>query len=169
MAMRGGRKESDTMPPWLTERGLDLSKVPIDSVLKQALSPDAEKFRSGCLLLKSMCGVGRVEAGVFLLGLLQYYPEDYSRLTLIADSLTAFPRPETVEAFATELRRVRGSSATRAYLRQIIATLELFPAELVEDQIRSLFSDSLVGARFRQHLKAIMRRGDPDSVFDSSF
>lgn len=157
MASRGGRQLSVTLPPWLTEHGLDLSLYPIDSVLKQALSPDDEEFRSGCALLKSMCSVGRVEAGIFLLGLLKRYPEDYPRLTLIADSLASFPHSETVEAFATELRRVQGSSSTRGYLRCIIDALERFPPELVEERIQSLASDPLVGARFRQRLKALVR------------
>jgi hypothetical protein len=160
MAIRGDRKDSITMPPWLTKDGIDMSIFPIDSVLKQALSPDAEKFRSGCALLNSMCGVGRIEAGVFLLGLLKHYSDDFARLAVIADSLARFPNRSTGEAFAMELRRVRGSSLNRAYLRQSIDALGRFPAELAEEQIQSLAADPLVGARFRQHLKALIRRRD---------
>ena len=167
MASRGGRKVSVALPPWLTEHGLDLSLYPIDSVLKQALSPDDEAFRSGCSLLKSMCSLGRVEAGIFLLGLLRRYPEDYTRLTLIADSLASFPHSETVEAFAAELRRVQGSSATRGYLRRIVDALERFPAELTEAQMQRLASDPLVGVRFRQRLKALMRWSDHEQADDA--
>ena len=142
-------------PPWLTKDGVDLSLYPIDRVLKQALSPDDEEFRTGCTLLKSMSSAGRVEAGIFLLGLIKRYPENYARLTLIADSLASFPCVETVNVFADELRRVRGSSATRGYLRRIIDALERFPDELAGNEIEGLSSDPLVGTRFRQRLRSL--------------
>lgn len=144
--------------PWLTEEGLDLSRVPIDSVLRQALSPNEDEFRTGCTLLGSMSHGGRVEAGVFLVGLLRQYPENYGRLTLIAEALWSFPSVATVDALASELRRVKGASATRGYLRRIIRTLELLPAQLVEGQIQELSTDPQVGARFRQHLRTIALR-----------
>ena len=155
MASRIKQKISIAGVPWLTEQGLDLSCFPIDSVLRQALSPDDQQFRSGCNLLSSMSHGGRVEAGVFLLGLLRLYPEDYARLTVIAEVLGSFPAPATVDALASELRRVKGSSATRAYLRRVIDTLELFPAHLVDEQIELLSSDPQVGIRFRQRLRSI--------------
>ena len=158
MASRSSHKIPVPEAPWLTEQGLDLSRFPIDSVLRQALSPNAEKFRSGCTLLKSMSHGGRVEAGVFLLGLLRQYPEDYGRLTLIAEALGSFPSAATVDALASELRRVKGSSSTRGYLRSIISTLEKFPAQLADEQILELSTDPQVGARFRQHLRSITLR-----------
>ena len=158
MASRSSHKFPVVDVPWLTEKGLDLSRVPIDSVLRQALSPDEEEFRTGCSLLSSMSYVGRIEAGVFLVGLLRQYPENYGRLTLIAEALWSFPSMATVDALASELRRVKGSSSTRGYLRRIIRTLELLPAQLVQQQIQELSTDPQVGARFRQHLRAIAFR-----------
>jgi len=73
--------------------------------------------------LQSMCAAGRHEAGVLLLGLLRRHPDNYARLTQVVDSLASFPCQETVEALASELRRVPGSNATRAYLRRIVGTL----------------------------------------------
>ena len=146
-----------TFPPWLTERGVDLSKYPIDTVLRQALSENQEQFRSGCALLKSMRYAGRTEAGVFLVGLLGHYPEDYGRLTLIANALESHQTAATVEALASELRRVKGSSSTRVYLRRIIETLRQFPSELVAEKIDELASDPRVGTRFRQRLRSMTR------------
>ena len=111
--------------------------------------------RNPCSLLKSMCSAGRVEAGIFLLGLLKRYPENYARLTLIADSLASFPSMETVDAFDGELRRVHGSSSTRAYLRRVIEALERFPRELASEEIQKLASDPLVGTRFRRRLRSL--------------
>ena len=156
MATRVTRKFGISGLPWITEEGtLDLSLFPIDSVLKQALSPDDQQFRSGCTLLGSMSHSGRAAAGVFLLGLLGQYPQNYARLSVIAEALAGFPTPATVDALTGELRRVKGSSATRGYLRRVLATLERFPAALVEARIEELASDPRVGARFRQRLRAM--------------
>jgi hypothetical protein len=146
--------------PWLTAEGIDLTRIPIDSLLRQALSPDDEEFRTGCTLLGVMSHCGRVEAGVFLIGLLAQYPHDYGRLTLIAEKLGSFPSPATVGALASELRRVKGSSATRGYLRRVIATLERFPAQLVEAQLLDLSADPQVGPRFRRRLRELLFRDD---------
>ena len=148
------------LPPWFTKDGLDLSLYPIDGVLRHALSVNDEEFRTACTLLKSMCGVGRLEAGIFLLGLLRHYPEDYPRLILIADSLESYPTLGTVEAFASELRRVTGSSSTGRYLRRMIDALERFPLELTVELVEDLTVDPRVGARFRQRLKALLRGPD---------
>jgi len=105
-----------------------------------------------------MSHAGRVEAGVFLLGLLRYYPDDYARLTVIAEALASFPVAATVDALSSELRRVKGSSSTRRYLRRIIDTLEHFPARLVEDQVQALSTDPQIGPRIRQHLRSMTLR-----------
>ena len=106
-----------------------------------------------------MCNAGRAEAGIFLLGLLQLHRDDYARLTVIVDALWSFKTAATVDALAAELRRVKGSSATRGYLRSIIKMLGLFPAQLVEEKIYELSSDPQVGARFRQHLREMIESG----------
>lgn len=158
MASRSSHKVSFANAPWLTEQGIDLSRFPIDSVLRQALSPNEEEFRTGCALLNSMSHGGRAEAGVFLLGLLRQYSNDYARLTSIAEALGSFPTVATVDALASELRRVKGSSSTRGYLRRIIDTLEKFPVQLVDAQIEELSSDPQVGTRFRQRLRSMTLR-----------
>ena len=144
-----------TVPPWLTSQGIDLALYPIDGVLRKALSSKDEDFRAACSILSSMCSAGRVDAGVFLIGLQKYYPENYERLILIADALQWFHCPATVQAFASELRRVQGSSLTRRYLRRVIDTLKRLPPELAAATIQSLSSDPLVGTRFRQHLREL--------------
>ena len=143
-------------PPWFTEQGIDFALYPIQDVLRQALYSNEREFKSGCSLLKSMCGTGRIDAGVVLLGLIFYHANDYTRLTLVVDSLESFKCPETVQAFASELRRVKGSSLTRSYLRRIIEALGRFPPELARETVEQLSSDPSVGAKFRQHLKELV-------------
>ena len=108
MPSRSSYKASFANAPWLTEQGIDLARFPIDSVLRQALSPNVEEFRTGCALLNSMSHGGRVEAGVFLLGLLQQYSENYARFTFIAEALGSFPAETTVDALASELKYRQG-------------------------------------------------------------
>lgn len=143
------------LPSWLNEDGLDLSRVPIDSILRRALSANEDLFLDGCKLLNSLCHVGRIEAGVFLLGLLRQNSDNYARLTAIAEALAAFPTAATVDALAAELLRVKGSNATRGYLRRIIDTLERFPDNIAHARILELSSDLRIGARFRQRLQSI--------------
>lgn len=72
--------------PWITAEGtLDLAEFPIDSILKQTVSGDFDQFYSGCVLLGSMAGGSRPEAGVYLIGLLRYYASDLARLEVVAD------------------------------------------------------------------------------------
>lgn len=76
--------------PWITKDGyLDLKKIPIDDILKQTLSEDFDKFRSGCRILQSMDNPERIEAGIYLLGLLQHYRNDleYDAARKIAQGL----------------------------------------------------------------------------------
>src|ERR1700730_17968116 len=48
-------------------------------ILKQAIDPEFERFRSACVLLGSMAGAGRLEAGLYLIGLLGCYASDLQR------------------------------------------------------------------------------------------
>lgn len=143
------------LPSWLNEDSLDLSRVPIGSIFQQSLSANEDLFRDGCKLLNSLCHGGRVEAGVFLLGLLRQNSDNYARLTAIAEALTAFPTAATVDALASELLRVKGSNATRGYLRRIIDTLEHFPDNIAQARILELSSDPRIGTRFRRRLQSI--------------
>ena len=70
---------------WTTPEGfLDLNKFPIEPGLRQSLDQDANLFRSGVMLLQSMVRSGRVEAGVYLLGLMHYHADDLERLKVTA-------------------------------------------------------------------------------------
>jgi hypothetical protein len=87
------------LPRWITAEGtIDLAEWPIDGILKQAIDPESERFRSGCVLLGSMAAAGRLEAGLYLIGLLGYYASDLQRLEVIAGQLLGISptsRPRT--------------------------------------------------------------------------
>lgn len=136
--------------PWITPSGtLDPRKFPIDSVLRLTLSRSLEDFRSGCTFLGSMVAHGRVEAGVYLLGLLRHYRDDLTRLEVIVENLRSFHEDACATALFDELRRVKGSNTTRRYLDQVIRSLTSFPLEMVQARFRGLAADRWFSYRMR--------------------
>jgi hypothetical protein len=71
--------------------------------------------------------------------LFRHHSEDYAHLTMVAEAFLSYPTTSTTDALACDLRRVKGSSATRAYLRRITTTFERFPIEIVAAPIQKLF------------------------------
>ncbi len=143
--------------PWITASGdLDLRKFPIDSVLQQALQPDSECFRSACTVLGSMCARGRVEAGVYLLGLLEFYRDELDRLGPIVENLGHFHTPTALKALLGELKRVKGSNSTRRYLDLVLRSLSGFPPDMACEPIGALAADTSLSPRMRQKLYALL-------------
>lgn len=136
--------------PWVTPSGaFDPSKFPIDSVLRQALRPGLEECRSACVFLGSMVAHGRIEAGVYLLGLLRHYQNDLKRLEVIVESLCSFREEACAMALFHELRRVKASNATRRYLDQVIRALTHLPLEVVQAGFHTLAADPAFSYRMR--------------------
>ena len=63
-------------PPWMNERGQLLPEnLPLDSTLARALSRDKRECREAVRLLGVRQHSGRVEAGIYLMGLLAGAPD----------------------------------------------------------------------------------------------
>ena len=140
---------------WLTAEGfLDPGKFPIDSPLRQCVSPRSEEFRTGCTLLGTMVSHGRVEAGIFLLGLLRYCGDDVTALAVIVESLGRFQDARSVSALFGELLRVPSSNRTRRYLDTVIRTLTQLPAEMVQERFRELAEAPSFSPRMRAKFAA---------------
>jgi len=78
-------------PPWLNERGELLpEKLPLDSTLARAISSDKRECREAVRLLGVMQQSGRVEAGIYLMGLLAGAPDDWECRTAIIEALHGF-------------------------------------------------------------------------------
>lgn len=136
--------------PWITAEGtVDLAKFPIDSILRQALAPDFGQFRSACTLLGSIAGGGRLEAGVYLVGLLRYYASDLQRLEVVAEQLAHFPHESSAHALFAEVRRIRSSNTTRRYLDRVLRSLAGFPAHLVDPGLQDLADDTSFSQKMR--------------------
>jgi len=108
-----------------------------------------------------MVSAGRVDAGIFLLGLLRYYEEDLTAVTIVVESLAAFRDPRCATALFGELRRVPSSNTTRRYLDTVIASLTRLPADMVQERFSALSRETAFSyklrAKFRDAAEAIAR------------
>jgi hypothetical protein len=149
---------------WLTAQGtVDLTKFPIEPLLRQTLDRDYGSYRSGCTLLGSMCAAGRIEAGVQLLGLLQFHQGDLERLAVVVENLSHFRAPQAVRALVNELHRVKSSNSTRGYLASVLRALSYFPPNLVHQPLRALAEDKSFSVKMRHKFNAMLE-GCPTDV-----
>ena len=110
--------------PWITKDGnFDMTRFPIDNVLKQALSQDDQEFRTGLNLLSSMCSYGRTEAGVFLMGVLLNCDDNWEKRITIVEAMKFIKTKPCADLLFSELKRVKSSNTTRRYLATVIKVL----------------------------------------------
>ena len=144
--------------PWITKEGfLHPAQFPIDGVLKQALSDDDEQFRSGLNMLNCMVGYGRMEAGVYLLGVLVVCNDNWERRIRIVEALTGINTKPCADLLFGELKRIKSSNTTRRYLASVIRALTLMPLELIEAGFESLAQDKSFSQKMRDKFKALLR------------
>jgi hypothetical protein len=145
--------------PWITREGcLDPAKLPIDGVLKQALSDDKQEFRTGLNMLHSMYGHGRTEAGVFLLGVLVNCEDNWEKRIEIVEAMTRIHTKPCADLLFGELKRVKSSNTTRRYLGAVIKVLSSMPSELVEAGFESLADDTSFGSKMRDKFREALAR-----------
>ncbi len=143
--------------PWITEEGyLDLARLPIDSLLRQALSDDAHEAEAAWRTLGSMQRSGRREAGLFLLGLLACLPDEWQQRIVVVECLKGFREPGCVAYLLGELKRVKGSNTTRRYLNTVLETLASLPRELVQDGLWELLDEPGFSPRMRAKFRAVL-------------
>jgi len=149
--------------PWITKEGfVDPAKLPIERILKQALSDDRQEFRTGLHVLRSMYGSGRQEAGVFLLGLLVTCEDNWERRIAIVEGLKGIHTKPCADLLFGELKRVKSSNTTRRYLMLVIKVLADMPSELVLPGFESLAEDKSFSHKMRQKFRAVLG----DGLFD---
>lgn len=142
MVYKSGDKPKKLGFPWMTKDGyLDLTKLPIDVIEAQAVSDDGEKFRSACRILGLMASAGRIEAEVFLYGLLSYFAGDTARKQSVIEALGHVPTRKSAESLFSELEKTTSSNSTRSYIDSVLRAFRSFPLDLVEGGFRRMLSD----------------------------
>jgi len=152
--------------PWMTDEGVDLTRFPIDGILAQSLDANNEPFRSAVMLLRSMCAAGRMEAGIYLLGLLAASEDDWERRARIVEGLRELHTPACAGVLFAELKRVESSNTTRRYLGTVMEVLASFPRDLVESGFEELADDTSFSYKMRKKFRAVVLEfRDQDAVF----
>src|SRR5262245_15944442 len=107
--------------PCITRDGnFDLTRFPIDNILKQAISEDDQEFKTGLSVLSPMCGYGRTEAGVFLMGVLLNCDDNWEKRITIVEAMKFVHTKPYANLLFGELKRVKSSNTTRRYLTTVI-------------------------------------------------
>jgi hypothetical protein len=105
-----------------------------------------------------MAGAGRLEAGLYLIGLLGFYPSDLQRLEVIAGQLGQFPHESSANALLAEIRRVRSSNTTRRYLDRVLRSLAVLPLYLVKSGLEGLAEDTSFSPKMRAKFRNCCER-----------
>jgi hypothetical protein len=145
--------------PWITKEGtFDPAQLPIDRVVKQAVSDDDQQFRSGLSLLGLMYGHGRMEAGVFLLGLLVVCDDDWEKRIKIVEAMKGIETKPCADLLFNELKRVKSSNTPRRYLGAVIKALSLMPSELIKEGFEKLAEDGTFSPKMRDKFRAALEK-----------
>lgn len=139
---------------WITKDGyIDLKKVPIDSTLCHAVGDNWEDFANACRMLSSMSNAGRVEADVFLCGLLRYCGNDTTKKEKIVEALSCVRTHQVADLLFAELESTESSNSTRGYISGILKALEGFPLKIVEKGFERLLSDPRWSYRMKRKFR----------------
>lgn len=154
------RSSSDDLPnlPWLTEEGINFSKVPLDLVARQALAPTIEEVRGACGVLAQIACVGRLDADVYLIGLLRYYQDHPERRRAVVNALGLSTSAAAADALADEFRRVESSNTTRTYLNSVLKALSRMGPELAVPRLEALAEEPGFSARMRTKFRETAMR-----------
>ncbi len=88
--------------------------VPIEPVLRQAVANDLKKAAEAWNFLGVMAARGRVEAGIFLLGLMQVHRGELSQMADLLRAVSQFPSEAAAESLKAEFHRVPSYRYTAA-------------------------------------------------------
>ncbi len=145
--------------PWITKDGnFDLTRFPIDNILKQALSQDDQEFKTELNVLSSMCGYGRTEAGVFLMGVLLNCDDNWEKRITIVEAMKFIKTKPCADLLFHELKRIKSSNTTRRYLATVIKVLTSMPSELVKEGFQTLAEDNSFSPKMREKFRAVLEK-----------
>jgi hypothetical protein len=104
--------------------------------------------------LRLMFHQGRIEAGVFLLGLLVNCEDNWEKRIKIVEALKGIDTKPCADLLFSELKRVKSSNTTRRYLATVIKVLFDMPSELIEEGFRTLAEDRSFSPKMREKFRA---------------
>jgi len=141
---------------------INLAQVSIRGNIEDALSEDLSKAAQACRVLAFVGSAGRLDAVVFLLGLLSFYRDDLKRLEAVAAALEGCAHPVVANALFGELARVKSCNQNRTYLNIVIKSLSRFPKDLVADRFQAMSEDTSLSPKMRSKFLGVA-----DSFYES--
>jgi hypothetical protein len=149
--------------PWITKEGFfDPGKLPLESVLQQAVGEEEKQIRGAIRTLALMRHYGRPEAGIFLMGLLWTCGDNWERRVEIVEALQEEKTSACVALLLGELKRLKSSNTTRRYFAQILKTLSVLPADLVSPGLTLLAEDTSFTPKMRAKFEDLLWHLGPD-------
>lgn len=119
----------------------DPRTFPIEPILRQAVSPDADRAGNVWNLLGIMARNDRPEAGIFLLGLMRVHADDLTRMATLVRAVSFFPSEAAAETLRAEFYRVPSSPATRTYPNEVLQAITQLPEPLSRKALTALAGD----------------------------
>ena len=105
-----------------------------------------------------MCGYGRTEAGVFLMGVLLNCDDNWEKRITIVEAMKFIHTKPCANLLFGELKRVKSSNTTRSYLASVIKVLSSMPSELTEEGFRTLAEDRSFSPKMRDKFRAVLEK-----------
>jgi len=155
-AMTAKRPAKDGFPSVLEAAWHDPENCLIDPVVKLALSDDPHEYKSALPLLRNMAEFKRVDAAVFLIGLLMTCGDKWEKRMAIVGMLHAVESDACVDVLLGELRRVKSTNKTRPYLQEVIGTLSCMPPKLVRSELEAQAEDASLTPWVRTRIQAAL-------------
>lgn len=147
-------KELSEKVPWITKDGyFDVNKLPIDNILRRVVYGQDQDWRHALGFLTLMHDSGRKEAGIFLMGYLLSYPDDWKKKEKIVEALRGFNTKECADLMFSEIKRVKSSDTTRGYIDSVLFALSGMPLELIEGGFEDLINDRRFTYRMKDKFK----------------
>ncbi len=148
-------KDKSSLPGTAEDGFVDPAQLPIDSVLKQALSDNRQEFDSAVSILRCMYNYERPEAGVYLIGLLLTCGDNWEKRSAVAAALYDVQTEACVNVLFDELKRVKNTNSTRRYLNEVLDLLSCMPPALVRSGFEELAEEKSFTPRMRTKFQSI--------------
>ena len=152
--------------PWMTKDGyIDLSKIPIDSVLRRTVIKDDNEFKDACSVLRAMYHAGREDAGIYLYGLFIHNHGNMARKEIVIKALSDVQTKESAIMLFKELNDIKSNNVTRGYINEILKCLSRYPIDIISEGFEELLKDKKWSYRMKNKFKEIIYyKEDEDTV-----
>ena len=148
-------------PPWIgKDGGIDLLKIPIDSVLRRSVLEGDKEFRGACSVLRAVYQAGRMEAGIYLYGLFIHNYGNMARKELLVSALSDVPTKESASILFRELNYVESNNTTRGYINSILKSLSRYPKDITYDGFVALLNDRKWSYKMKKKFAEIINHKD---------